>query len=188
MSVKLEDNIYLHFGTTSPSTGAATNADSTPTVTVEEEGIAMGYAPTVSNVAAGLYRVTIVCTTANGFEAAKRYSVYVTATVGGITGRDGIAEFAVHDADIDSVSDDISTVLSILSGAPAGIVAALQESIVEGSITFLEAMVILLDTAAADTTGFPGSPIIKSLDGTKNRIVASLDVNRNRTIVSRDLS
>lgn len=93
MVVKLEDTIYLHFGTSSPTTGAATDADSTPTVTVEEDGVALGYSPTVTNVATGLYRVTIAATTANGFEAGKRYSVYVVATVSSVTGRDGIGEF-----------------------------------------------------------------------------------------------
>lgn len=95
MSVKLDDTIYLHFGTASASTGAATDADSTPTCTVEEDGVALGYGPTVTNVATGLYRITIVCTTGNGFEAGKRYSIFVVATVGGVTGRDGVAEFEV---------------------------------------------------------------------------------------------
>lgn len=98
MSVALEDTVYLHVGTTDPSTGGAANASSTPTVTVEEDGVAMGYSPTVTNVATGLYRITIVCSAANGFEWGKRYSVYLVATVAGVTGRDGIAEFEVGDA------------------------------------------------------------------------------------------
>lgn len=96
MSVKLEDTVYFHFGTSDPTTGAATDADSLPTATVEEDGVAMGYSPTVTNVTTGLYRVTIAATTGNGFEAGKRYSVYVVAAVSTITGRDGIAEFVVE--------------------------------------------------------------------------------------------
>jgi hypothetical protein len=113
MMVKLDDTFYLHIGTSAPSTGAATDADSTPTVSVEEDGVAMGYSPAVANVTTGLYRVTIVCSTANGFEAGKRYSVYAVATVGGVTGRDGIAEFAVNTKDVDSkvvvssIDDDV---------------------------------------------------------------------------------
>ena len=103
--VSLADTIYLHFGTSSASTGAATNADSTPTVVVAEDGVDMGYSPSVSNVATGLYMVTIVCSSGNGFEAAKRYSVYAVATVGGITGRDGIGEFEVLALDLNSSLD-----------------------------------------------------------------------------------
>lgn len=94
--VVLGDTVYFHFGTSSPSTGAATDADSTPAVTVEEDGVAMGYAPTVTNVATGLYRVTVVATAGNGFEAGKRYSGYAVATVGGVAGRDGIFEFGAY--------------------------------------------------------------------------------------------
>lgn len=100
--VSLGDSLYLNFGTSSVTTGAATNADSTPTVSVEEDGVAMGVVPTVTNVATGLYRVQIDCTTGNGFEAGKRYSLYATATVGGVTGRDGIGDFEVLALDLNS--------------------------------------------------------------------------------------
>jgi hypothetical protein len=170
VSVKLDDTIYLHCGTASASTGAATDADSTPTCTVEEDGVALGYAPTVTNVATGLYRITIACTIANGFEAGKRYSAYVVATVGGITGRDSIAEFSVATNDIDSV------------------IAAMWAKVIEGTVTAEEALKTIFDAAAADTTGFPSSPIIKSLDGSKNRISATLDANSNRTVTARDLT
>ena len=100
--VFLSDSVYLNFGTSSATTGAATDADSTPTVSVEEDGVAMGYAPTVTNVTTGLYRVQVDATTGNGFEAGKRYSLYATATVGGITGRDGIGEFEVLTLDLNA--------------------------------------------------------------------------------------
>jgi hypothetical protein len=98
--VALDDTFYFHFGTSDPTTGAATNADSLPAVTVEEDGVAMGYAPTVTNIATGLYRVTVVNSTANGFEVLKRYAAYVVATVSAITGRDGMAEWQTVDADL----------------------------------------------------------------------------------------
>jgi len=100
--VSLGDSVYLHVGTSSVSTGAATNADSTPTVTVVEDGSALGYSPTVTNVATGLYQVQIDATAGNGFEAGRRYSVYVAATVGGVTGRDGIGEFEVLALDLNA--------------------------------------------------------------------------------------
>ena len=49
--VSLGDSAYLHFGTSSATTGAATNADSTPSVVVAEDGTDMGYVPAVTNVA-----------------------------------------------------------------------------------------------------------------------------------------
>lgn len=114
--VFLSDSVYFHFGTASATTGAATNADSTPTVTIAEDGVDMGYAPSVANVTTGLYIVTIAATAGNGFEAGKRYSVYATATVGGIAGRDGIAEFEV-------LAVDLNTGVASVTGAVGSVTA-----------------------------------------------------------------
>lgn len=93
--VKLDDTIYPHVSTSSPTTGEATDADSLPTITVEEDGVALGYAPSVTHVTTGLYRVTIVASGANGFEIGKRYSAYIYAVVSGVAGRDSLIEFEV---------------------------------------------------------------------------------------------
>jgi len=103
--VSLGDTVYLYIGTSSATTGAATNADSTPVVTVAEDGVDMGYAPPVTNVATGIYMVTIVATSGNGFEAGRRYALRVEATVGGISGKDGIGEFEVLALDLNSALD-----------------------------------------------------------------------------------
>jgi len=100
--VALSDSAFVYFGTSSATTGAATNADSTPTVVVAEDGTDLGYSPTVTNVATGLYKVEIAATAGNGFEAGRRYNVYAVATVGGITGRDGIGEFEVLAVDLNT--------------------------------------------------------------------------------------
>ncbi len=116
--IGLGDSVWLHFGTSSASTGAATDADSTPAVTIAEDGSDIAYSPTVTNVATGLYKVQINATAGNGFEAGKRYSVYVTATVGGVTGRDGIGEFEV-------LATDLNTgVASVVAGVAVASVAA----------------------------------------------------------------
>jgi hypothetical protein len=65
----------------------------------------MGYSPTVTNITTGLYRVQVDATTGNGFEAGKRYALYATATVGGVTGRDGIGEFEVLALDLNASLD-----------------------------------------------------------------------------------
>lgn len=93
--VALGDSVFPVFSTSSPTTGAAVNADSLPTATVEEDGVAMGYAPTITNTGTGRYRVTIDATVGNGFEAGKRYCAFVSATVGGIAGSDALCEFEV---------------------------------------------------------------------------------------------
>lgn len=102
--VALSDSVYIHFGTTRVNTGAATNADSLPVVVVAEDGVDMAYTPSVANVTTGLYIVTIVASAANGFEAGKRYSLYATATVNSITGRDGIGEFEVLANDLNVIA------------------------------------------------------------------------------------
>lgn len=119
--VSLSDSVWLDFGTCSSTTGAAANADSTPTVTIAEDGTNMAYSPTVSNVATGLYRVQIDATSGNGFESGKRYSVYVTATVGGITGRDGIGEFEVIAVDLNT---GVASVQGNVTGSVASVTAA----------------------------------------------------------------
>jgi hypothetical protein len=110
-TVKLGATVYPQFATSSPTTGAAADADSTPTVTVEENGVAMGYSPTVANVATGLYRAQIDATTGNGFEVGKFYSVYVAVTVGGITGRESLGMFECVAA---SEQDNAATLALVL--------------------------------------------------------------------------
>ncbi len=84
----------------------------------------MGYAPTVTNVATGLYKVEISATAGNGFEAGRRYSVYAVATVGGITGRDGIGEFEVLAVDMNTALDAAISSRMATYVQPAGFLAA----------------------------------------------------------------
>ena len=120
--VSLGDSVFLHFGTTSTTTGAATNADSTPTVNVAEDGVALGYAPTVTNITTGLYMVQIDCTAGNGFEAGRRYSVYVAATVGTIAGRDGIGEFEVLATDLNTGVASVVGAVGSVTGSVGSVV------------------------------------------------------------------
>lgn len=125
--VFLSDSVWLPFGTSSVSTGAATDADSTPTVTVLEDGVALGYAPTVSNITTGLYAVQVDATGANGFEAGRRYALYAVATVGAVTGRDGIGEFEV-------LATDLNTGVASVTGA-VGSVTGLTASNLDDTIS-----------------------------------------------------
>jgi hypothetical protein len=94
---------------------------------VAEDGVALGYAPTVTNITTGLYMVQIDCTAGNGFEAGRRYSVYVAATVGTIAGRDGIGEFEVLATDLNTgIASVVGAVGSVTGsvGSVVGLTAA----------------------------------------------------------------
>src|ERR671925_2056087 len=73
------------------TTGAATDADSAPSYRVYEDEtstpILTGTMALLdgSNTA-GFYSEQITLSAANGFEVGKSYSIYITATVGGVAG------------------------------------------------------------------------------------------------------
>lgn len=102
-TVKLGETLRILVDTAG-ATGAAVNADSLPTAAVYDQGTIMGYAPTVTNKATGLYEVAIVCSAGNGFAVGHEYSAAAIAIVGGITGRAGIAAFRVAARGIDDLS------------------------------------------------------------------------------------
>ncbi len=62
------------------------------------------------------------------------------------------------------------------------------DALIEGTVTAREALRTVLDTAVGNTEGFPGSPKIKNIAGTKNRVEASLDIQGNRTRTALDVS
>ena len=210
--VSLGDSVFLHFGTTSTTTGAATNADSTPTVNVAEDGVALGYAPTVTNITTGLYMVQIDCTAGNGFEAGRRYSVYVAATVGGIAGRDGIGEFEVLATDLNTgvasvvgavgsvtgltaanldvaVSTRLATASYTAPPSAAANATAVLDEIIEAAISLRQAMRLSLAAMGGKASGLDTTTAIyRNTADTKDRITATVDANGNRTAVTLDLT
>lgn len=107
MNPSLEETVYIDFITSSPTTGAATDADSTPTCEVFEDATDTAIlSPTVVKRSGktGDYRVPVACTAANGFEAAKSYNVIVSATVGAVAAKAVIRTFQMRTRDIDDVS------------------------------------------------------------------------------------
>lgn len=198
--VFLSDSVYFHIGTSSATTGAATNADSTPVVSVEEDGTLMGYAPTVTNITTGLYRVQVDATAGNGFEAGKRYSLYVVATVGGVTGRDGVGEFEVLAVDLNtgvaSVSGLTAANLDVAvstraaagdnMGLSAGGVASVWAAVLESGLTATELIRLIAAAVQGNATGLEsGTPAFKSIDGLTTRIDGTYAAGV-RTITTRD--
>lgn len=117
--VKLEDTIDGTFGTATFATGAATDADSTPTCVVLEQGTAIAYAPTITNKAVGLYNVQVVCSAANGFEVGKQYSLYVVVTMATVVVRGpvaGISAFTIRTGSVDAV--DVAKWLGTAAATP----------------------------------------------------------------------
>lgn len=107
MTPKLGETIYVDFITSAPSTGAVSDADSTPTCEVFEDATdAAILSPTVTKRTSktGNYRIPIACTTGNGFEAGKSYNVVVSATVGGVAAKAAVRSFQVRAAS--ALTDD----------------------------------------------------------------------------------
>lgn len=93
-SVDLGSNLVFSICTHDPDTGVLTDADAVPTYRIYEDEtstpILTGSMAKLDDAnTTGFYTELIACTTANGFEANKTYTVYITATVDSDTG--GIA-------------------------------------------------------------------------------------------------
>lgn len=104
MNPKLTETIYVDFITSSPTTGAAIDADSLPTAEVFEDATDTAIlSPTIVKRTGktGNYRVPVVCTAANGFEAAKSYNVVVSATVGAVAAKAVIRTFQMRTTSVD---------------------------------------------------------------------------------------
>lgn len=93
----LGQTVHLDFTTTNPGTGAAATASATTVRVFEEATDTAISTPTATERSGhtGNYRVPVVCTTANGFEAGKTYNVVVEATVAGVTAKAVISSFVV---------------------------------------------------------------------------------------------
>jgi hypothetical protein len=93
-TVVLADNLTFSICTHDADTGALTDTSAAPAYRIYEDETA---APILNDVMAklddanttGFYTEQIACTAANGFEVGKSYTIYIEATVDGITG--GIA-------------------------------------------------------------------------------------------------
>lgn len=67
------------------------------------------------------------------------------------------------------------------------VTGAVLEAPVEGDVTLKQALRLMLAYVAGDATGLDGSPIFKSLDGTKDRIAGTI-TGGSRTVTTVDPS
>lgn len=139
MEIKLGAVLEV-FAATHKLDGTAVNADSTPTVTVYKNGVAVGSpaSPTMTNrdmtnVETALYSYTRTLDSANAngaFTAGDRVKVVATGTVDGVTSKavllDAVmVEVRTGELNPGAISSSSFTV-GTLSGAPSGIVELLM--------------------------------------------------------------
>lgn len=101
--VPIDEVVHFDVVTHNPSSGAISDADSTPTFEVFEEAtdtdIGVGGNLTKRTSKTGNYRGTFTASAANGFEAGKWYAVIASATVGGVAAKTVAKAFMVVPAE-----------------------------------------------------------------------------------------
>ena len=157
MNPKLTETIYVDFITSSPTTGAAIDADSTPTCEVFEDATDTAIlSPTVVKRTGktGNYRVPIVVTAANGFEVAKSYNVVVSATVGAVAAKAIVQTFQVRTNSEDDLATQasVTTLSSYVDTEVAAILAA-----VDTEVAAIKAKTDNLPIDPADASDIAGS-------------------------------
>lgn len=134
---KIDQYFEFTFNTQRFDTGAATDADSTPTYRVYEENsdtvlVSGNCAKRDDSNTTGYYYVRDQCTTANGFEVGKTYEVRIEATVNSVAGAAVVGRFAMIatntwdslfggtaflDVDVNTIVTDAITAAAVKSDA-----------------------------------------------------------------------
>lgn len=170
MEVPLGEVIFFDVITTNPNTIVVSDADSAPTFEVFEENtdtdIGVGTSMTKRTSKTGDYRGTFTASSGNGFELGKWYSVIVSATVAGISGKCLAMHFrivetennaGVRTADISEITGDTI--------APANLVKSLK-TMLTGTVGTSPS------TTSVTTSAFSGT--VGAVDQFKGRIIIFL--------------
>lgn len=83
--VKPGDTVTVQFTTTNPSTGAAQNADSTPSGVFVRNGVDTAETVTVTNITTGVYSASVVVPAA--YVAGDEVQIRIAATVNSVAGQ-----------------------------------------------------------------------------------------------------
>jgi hypothetical protein len=177
----LDETIVVDF-VVSSSTGAAADADSTPTCEVFEDANDTAIlSPTVTGRTGktGNYRISIACTTANGFEAGKSYNAVVSATVGGIA-----AKWVAKSLVLRTYSTD-----SALRPATAGRTAVvdsngavLSAGMLAGVVVSGSTAVILTVSGLPSTSDYEGQYLYHAVSAEKRLIKTATYSGGNHTL------
>ena len=120
----VDDHVTFSCNTHTPSSGAATDADAVPTYRIYEDET--GAAITNGSMAklddantVGFYSERVQLTAALGFEKGKTYTVYITATVGGVAGTMSHMLQIEAEVDANTVSTEVTADIVKISGDTA---------------------------------------------------------------------
>ena len=129
MEIPLDEVVLIDVITSHPTTGAVTDADSTPTFAVYEEttdtDIGVGGNLTKRTSLTGNYRGQFTASAANGFELGKFYSVVASATVNSIAGKCVVRTFRVVAAELvagyrlNHIDTDVAAIKAKTDNLPA---------------------------------------------------------------------
>ena len=159
--VELANNLVFSITTHDPDTGILTDADANPIYWIyEDETVLAILTGTMAKLddanTTGFYTELIACTTANGFEVGKTYTIYIEATV---------------DSDKGGICFGFN-------------VAAALDEVVEGTITLRQAVRLMLSVLTGKSSGGGSTTVIfRDIADSKNRISATVDTSGNRTAV-----
>ena len=167
-SWKIDDYLTFTCNTHTPSTGAATDADSVPTYRVYEDEtgtpITSGSTAKLDDAGTtGFYSERVQLLAATGFEKGKTYTVYISATVGGTTGTMSHSFQIEAEVDANVVSGSVPSV--------AGAVGSVTGNVggnVTGTIGSLAAQAKLDVNAECDTsmTDYGANTTVPDVAGT----------------------
>jgi hypothetical protein len=131
-------NEVIHFDavTHNPTTGAVSDADSTPTFAVYEEAtdtdIGVGGNMTKRTSLTGNYRASFTASAANGFEVGKFYNVIASATVNSIAGKAVAMRFRCVAAETTAGTSDVNAIKVSGTSQTAGDVVSLINTLITG--------------------------------------------------------
>lgn len=157
--VNIGDNLVFSVCTHDPDTGVLTDADAVPTYLVYEDetgtAILTGSMAKLDDAnTTGFYTELIACTTGNGFEDGKSYTVYIEATVDSDTG--GISYGFKATAGVD--------ITQTVQQAIAAEVLKRAVSSVEGTADTTSLAALILATLESEVSGTVWT--IRKTDGT----------------------
>ena len=176
MGVKSAQAITVLFTTQTPSTGAATDADSLPTGLLYVNGTVNGASVTIANIAVGVYSFSV---TLPSLAAGDMVSLRISATVATIPGEDCVWQ-DVSDTKIVSELQDSTT---------TAIADAVHDEVVEGAYTLRHYLRLLAAVLFGKATGGGTTAITfrDTADGT-DRVVMTVDASGDRSAVTLDAS
>lgn len=151
--IPIDEVVHFDVVTSNPSTGAASDADSTPTFAVYEEATDTDILGGPTNLTkrtslTGNYRGTFTASAANGFEAGKWYSVVASATVNSVAGKAVAMSFRVGPAETSAGVPKVDA--SLIEGVDA--TNQIRDSANQADI--LQRLVTLLEVAGGSPNEF----------------------------------